>query len=197
MPLPQLEVFETTRSADQEVVVTDLASVESTRLAAWEEGYRAGWDDAIAAQSQSGDQLRADLDRNLMALAFTWQEARAHLLGTIEPVMMEIITRVLPALSQETLGPIIIEQLMPMLATAADQPALLHINPAAQEHVEAALSRATGLPYEIVQDPTLDEAQVYLRLDSREVSIDLSRVTTTIIKTVQDFFTLSQENPDG
>ena len=197
MPLPRLEVFETARGPEREVVVTDLASVESTRLAAWEEGYRAGWDDAGAAHLQSGEQTRAELERNLMALAFTWQEARAHLLGAIEPLLMEIVSRVLPRLSRETLGPVIVEELMPMVAEIAEQPAILHLHPSARAQVEACLTHATGLPCVISEDPALAEAQGYLRLGTREVGIDLTRATESIIKAVQDFFTLSQENPDG
>lgn len=197
MPLPQLEVFEAARSSGRDVVVTDSASVEENRAAAWEQGYRAGWDDSEAAHTQNGDRVRAELERNLMTLAFTWQEARAHILGAMEPLLQEIVNRVLPALARETLGPILVEQLMPMVAETAEQPANLILHPAARLQVEALLSQTPGLLIEITEDPQLGEAQVFLRLGPRELNIDLTRVTESIIRSVQDFFTLSQENPDG
>lgn len=197
MPLPQLEVFEAGRSPGRDVVVTNTASVEENRAAAWEQGYRAGWDDSEAAHMQNGNRVRAELEQNLMTLAFTWQEARAHILGAMEPLLQEIVSRLLPDLARETLGPILVGQLMPMVAEAAEHPANLTLHPAARPQVETLLSRRPGLLFEIFEDPGLGEAQVFLRLGAREVSINLSRVTESIIRSVQDFFTLSQENPDG
>ncbi|MCL4066183.1 hypothetical protein M3484_06345 [Pseudomonas sp. GX19020] len=197
MPLPQLEVFGAGRSPGRDVVVTDTASVEENRAAAWEQGYRAGWDDSEAAHLQNGDRVRAELERNLMTLAFTWQEARAHILGAMEPLLQEIVNRLLPDLARETLGPILVGHLMPMLAETAGQPANLILHPAARAQVEALLSRRPGLLFEISEDPGLGETQVFLRLGAREVSINLNRVTESIIRSVQDFFTLSQETPDG
>ncbi len=197
MPLPRLEVFETPKGPDREIVVTDRNAVEENRAAAWEQGYRAGWDDAEAALAQSGEQTRAELERNLMALAFTWQEARAHILGAMEPLLVTMASLLLPRLARETLAPVIAEELLPMLAEAADQPAVLTLNPAARAEVEAFLSRTPGLRFDIREDSTLAAAEVFLRLGVREVSIDLPRVTEEIITAVQDFFTLSQETPDG
>ncbi|WP_283176528.1 HrpE/YscL family type III secretion apparatus protein [Gemmobacter sp. 24YEA27] len=197
MPLPQLEVFEAGRSPGRDVVITDTASVEENRAAAWEQGYRAGWDDSEAAHMQNGNRVRAELEQNLMTLDFTWQEARAHILGAMEPLLQEIVNRLLPDLARETLGPILVGQLMPMVAETAEQPANLTLHPAARPQVEALLSRRPGLLFEISEDPGLGESQVFLRLGAREVSINLSRVTESIIRSVQDFFTLSQENPDG
>ncbi|SEC64029.1 hypothetical protein [Rhodobacter sp. 24-YEA-8] len=197
MPLPQLEVFEAGRSTGRDMVVTDTASVEENRAAAWEQGYRAGWDDSEAAHLQNGDRVRAELERNLMTLAFTWQEARAHILGAMEPLLQEIVNRLLPDLARETLGPILVGHLMPMVAETAGQPANLILHPAARAQVEALLSRRPGLLFEISEDPGLGETQVFLRLGAREVSINLNRVTESIIRSVQDFFTLSQETPDG
>src|SRR5690606_10982879 len=111
--------------------------------------------------------------------------------------LQEIVNRVLPELARETLGPILVEQLMPMVAETAEQPANLILHPAARLQVEALLSQTPGLLIEITEDPQLGEAQVFLRLGPRELNIDLTRVTESIIRSVQDFFTLSQENPDG
>lgn len=197
MPLPQLEVFEAGRSPGRDVVVTNTASVEENRAAAWEQGYRAGWDDSEAAHMQNGNRVRAELEQNLMTLDFTWQEARAHILGAMEPLLQEIVSRLLPDLARETLGPILVGQLMPMVAEASEHPANLTLHPAARPQVEALLSRRPGLLFEISEDPGLGESQVFLRLGAREVSINLSRVTESIIRSVQDFFTLSQETPDG
>ncbi|WP_112310268.1 flagellar biosynthesis protein [Pseudogemmobacter bohemicus] len=197
MPLPQLEVFEAARNPGRDVVVTDTASVEENRAAAWEQGYRAGWDDCEAAHTRNGEQVRAELERNLMVLAFTWQEARAHILGAMEPLLQEIVNRLLPDMAREALGPVLVEQMMPVMEAAAEQPASLTLHPSARPQVEALLSRTPGLLFEISEDSGLGEAQVFLRLGPREISIDLTRVTNTIIRSVQDFFTLSQENPDG
>jgi hypothetical protein len=60
-------------------VVTQVDAVEEAKVASFEQGYKAGWDDAVAAQSEDQTRIRADLARNLQSLSFTYQEARSHM----------------------------------------------------------------------------------------------------------------------
>ena len=188
MPL-KLEVFETDgRSTRADTVVLDLSALEEAKLAAFDTGYRAGWDDAAAAQTGDQSKIGADLARSLQSLDFTYQEARAHVLKAVEPLMLEIVGKLLPEIARSTLAPILLETLMPLADGLADAPITLVLNPAARLAVEALLEQATGLPLTIVEEPTLGEGQAWLRLSGTETKVDLDNATEKIAAAVRSFF---------
>lgn len=187
----RLEVFETEpRSAGGGTIVLDQVALEDAKLASYDQGYSAGWEDAVAAQSDEQGRMRADLARHLQALGFSYQEARMHVLKAIEPLLIEMVTRLLPDLARETLAPVVLEALMPMAEAMADTPVTLVMNPAARPAIEMLLVRATGLPLILQEEPTLGEGQVYLRLGSAETEVDLDRAIADITAAVRGFFDL-------
>lgn len=196
MPMPKLEVFDVDAPQKQAsgMVVTQLGAIEEAKLAAYEQGYKAGWDDAAAAQSEDQTRIRADLARNLQQLSFTYQEARAHILKAVEPLLEEMVNRLLPDTARETLAPLVLERVMPMADELTDQPVVLVLNPAVRVAVETLIEQATGLPMTIEEEPTLPEGQVYIRLGGTEAQVDLSRVTADIAAAVRGFFSLSRES---
>lgn len=196
MPMPKLEVFDVDAPQKQTsgMVVTQLGAIEEAKLAAYEQGYKAGWDDAAAAQSEDQTRIRADLARNLQQLSFTYQEARAHILKAVEPLLEEMVNRLLPETARETLAPMVLERVMPMADELTDQPVVLVLNPAVRVAVETLIEQATGLPMTIEEEPTLPEGQVYIRLGGTEALVDLSRVTADIAAAVRGFFSLSRES---
>lgn len=196
MAMPKLEVFDTDPPSTQasDMVVTQHGAIEEAKLAAYEQGYKAGWDDAAAAQSEDQGRIRADLARNLQQLSFTYQEARAHILKSVEPLLEEMVNRLLPETARKTLAPMVLEQVMPMAGELTGQPVALVLNPAARAAVEGLIEQATGLPMVIEEEPTLPEGQVCIRLGDSEAQVDLSRVTADIAAAVRDFFSLSRES---
>lgn len=195
MPPLKLEVFQTesrdTPSLD--VVVTDESAIEEAKLASYEQGYTAGWDDAAAAQGAEQGKIKADLARNLQALGFTFQEARQHVLQALEPLLSEMTARLLPEMAREALAPLVLETLMPMAEELSDAPITILLNPEVRNVVEALLDQATGLPITVLEEPSLAESQVYLRLGTAETKIDLGRATTDISAAVRSFFDLNEQ----
>lgn len=195
MPPLKLEVFESgDRASTSTTIVLDQSALEEAKLAAYEQGYTAGWDDAAAAQSEAHGRLQADLGRNLQALAFTYQEARGHVLRAIEPLLQEMVTKLLPEMAREALAPMVLETLMPLAEDLADAPVTIVLNPAARPAVEALLEQATGLPLTLIEEPSLGEGQVYLRLGDTETRIDLGRAASDIAAAVRGFFDLSHKD---
>lgn len=195
----RLEVFETAAETDRpDVLVTDTGHLEEAKLASFEAGYSAGWEDAAAALSEEQNRIRADLARNLQGLAFTYHEARDHVLRALEPLLKEMVARLLPTLARETLGQLVVETLRPMAAERAGAPLTLVINPVSRRAVELVLAENAGLPLEIEEEPSLGEGQAYLRFATSETRIDLDRAIAEIIAAVRDFFALSRkEAPNG
>lgn len=189
----RLEVFETGPRKAGTTVVVESDALEEERLAAFDKGYAAGWDDATAAQSDDQARIRADLARHLQSLGFTFHEARSHVLAALKPLLMQIVARLLPEMSRETLAPVVLETLMPLAEAMADQPVALVLNPAARPAVESLIGQATGLPLDLREEPTLGEGQVYLRLGAEEVLVDLDRAVAEIAASVRDFFDLAEK----
>jgi flagellar biosynthesis/type III secretory pathway protein FliH len=188
----RLEVFDTSQAADgTPVSLVEATAAEEAKVAAFEQGYAAGWDDAAAAQQGDQSRISADLARNLQSLSFTFQDARSHVLQAIRPLMLEMINRLLPEVAHEALAPTVLEALTPIADEMSDAPMTLVLNPAVRSQVEDLVSQATGLPMVIEEEPSLSEGQVYIRFGTAEAKVDLDRVTADIAAAVRAFFNLS------
>ena len=192
MPAPRLEVFDTAPASDGTLQpLVEATAVAEAKIASFEQGYSAGWDDAVAAQQGDQTRIRADLARNLQSLSFTFQDARSHVLQAIRPLILEMVNRLLPEVARETLAPTVLDAVMPLADTLADAPLTLVLNPAVRGQVEDLLAQATGLPMVIDEEPTMPEGQVYIRFGTTETKVDLAQVTTDIAIAVRAFFNLN------
>ncbi|WP_103332212.1 flagellar biosynthesis protein [Pseudotabrizicola formosa] len=194
MPPLKLEVFESPlpRGGSQ-IVVMDNAAIEDARLRAYETGYSAGWEDATAASQDDQSRISSELANNLQQMGFTFQEARAHILRSVQPLLTQLCTRLLPPLAQEALAPVVLETVMPLLEDLADTPLHVTLNPASRPAVEQLLRQAAGVPLVIVEEATLGEGQVYLRLPQSEHRVDLDHAVVRITQAVHDFFEYSEK----
>lgn len=194
----KLEVFDTGERPASATVVMQGADLDEARLAAYEQGFTAGWDDATAAASDDQSRMRTELGRNLQALSFTFHEARTHVLRALAPLLEEMTGHLLPDLARATLAPLVLETLMPLAETLAETPVTIVLNPAARPAVEALLQEAAGLPFTLRDEPTLGEGQVYLRFGDSETRIDLDRAIEEITAAVRGFYELThQERKHG
>ena len=197
MPMPWLEDFESEPPAAMPVVQdsqTQDPAQEEAKLAAYEQGYRAGWDDATVAQDQHNDRIGSELASSLQAMAFTWQEVRMHMLGALEPLLMAIVTRLLPEIASASLPGRVVEVLMPLAEDAVDSPPKVFVHPDARKAVSALLEQTPGLSVAVHSDPSLGPREVTLRLGETELHIDLDRTLTEISAAVQNYFNLSKES---
>lgn len=189
--LLQLETF------DMPATAAGPAETEEQRLAAYEQGYRAGWDDAVAAQGDEIGRLRGDLGRNLADMALSYRDARRHVLATIEPLLEEMVARVLPAAARHSLGAIILDELRPAAGQLAAEPVAVRTAPANRDLVERLLAETmpgtADLPLTVIADDTLDEGQALIKTGTRETSIDLGRTVAAIDAAVRAFFHSQQE----
>jgi flagellar biosynthesis/type III secretory pathway protein FliH len=185
----RLEVFDTVTAGDRAPQpLVEASALDEARITSFEQGYSAGWEDAVAAQAEDQTRIRADLARNLQALAFTFQDARTHVLQAIRPLILEMTTRVLPEIAREAIGPAVVEAVMSLAEERADAPLILVLNPAIRGQVEPLVAQITGLPVKVEDEPTLGEGQVYIRLGPAEAKVDLTEVTDDIAAAVRAFF---------
>lgn len=186
----KLESFELGAAPSPEAASLEF---EEARLAAFESGYSAGWDDAMTAQSEDQATRQAELSRNLQALAFTYHEARAHVLAMIHPLLTAMLNKVLPEAAQNSLPDLLQEELANMADDMADEPILIEVHPGSAALLGQILQHESTPPFRIVEDPTLTEGQVFLRLGVAETQVNLDRAVAQMRATVEAFFQTSQE----
>jgi flagellar assembly protein FliH len=171
-----------------------MMALEESKLESYEKGYTAGWDDAAAAQTHDHKHASAELARNFQTLDFTYQEARSHVLKAIRPLLNALVGSLLPELARDTLAPTVLETLMPIAESLADAPITLVLNPHARVAVEVMLKNATGLPLQIIEESSLGEGQVFLRVGDTETEVNLERAIAEISLAVQNFFELPERS---
>ncbi|GAA3858863.1 flagellar biosynthesis protein [Celeribacter arenosi] len=167
--------------------------LEEVRLAAYERGYKAGWDDAVRAEGADQSRIGADFAHNLQELGFTFHEARAHVMRALEPLLEEMVSKVLPHLVTQTLGQTIVSEIMSLGSQASDAPVQLVISPNSLPAVKTYLDSSLSLPVDIIEEPSLAEGQVFLRLGDREQKIDLDGAIAKISEAINSVYTLNEE----
>ncbi len=188
-----LEVFDAPDpTGPAPVVVLESIAFEEAKLQAYDQGYKAGWDDAAQAQQSDQSQISAELARNLKSLGFTFADARNHVLAAMNPVLQDIVARLLPAIARDALAPTILQALRPLAERASDSPIEILINPAARTAVEAVLLHSNGPPTHLVDEPSLGEGQAFLRLGQSETRIDLDGAIGDISAALTSFFQQSE-----
>lgn len=153
---------------------------EQDALAAFDKGYAAGWEDAAKATRQEQEQSETAVAQSLQDLGFTYQEARAHVMRSLTPLVSGMLTRLLPRLIRDTLGARIIEEIDGIADKSADSPIDLLIAPAGADDLRAIVGRITELPLRVVEEATVPEGQIFLRLGQTEREIDLSGALDSI-----------------
>ncbi len=163
-------------SHEPDMVHAEGPDLEEVRLKSYEEGYSAGWDDAVRAQADDHDRIREDLSRNLRELSFTFHEARTHMLRSLEPLLETMVNRILPQLARETLGKAVVAEVLAAAEQGLETPVRLAVAASDGAQVEAAVAADVPFPLEIVVDPLLGEGQVHFRFGESERILDTSAV---------------------
>lgn len=167
--------------------------IEAARMAAYEQGYKAGWDDATQAEADGQSRIDAEFARNLQDLGFTFHEARSHVMKALEPLLNGMVEKVLPQLVSETLGQTILEHILPLAEDASDAPIHIAVAPESRPAIQKLLETSISFPLEIIEEPSLAEGQVYLRIGEQEKKIDLDSAVTKIGQAINAVYTLNEE----
>lgn len=167
--------------------------IEAKRMAAYEQGYKAGWDDATRAENEQQTRIGAEFARNLQDLSFTFHEARAHIMKALEPLLKEMTSKVLPQLVSETLGQKIVEELLPMAEAASDSPIKIVVSPASRPAIQRLIDDSLTIPLDIMEEPSLADGQVYLQMGGLEKKIDMDATLEKIMNAIDAVYALNEE----
>ncbi|MCA0941399.1 ABC transporter ATP-binding protein [Salipiger pacificus] len=163
------------------------AEIDAAKLESFESGYRAGWDDAIKAQSEESGRIASDFSQSLQDLSFTYNEAYRQMLDAVTPLLEDMLQALLPRLLHETLGLHLREQLGAMAQEIARREVLIAVAPGTSEQVAPLLEQDFGFPLRLEEDETLAEGQADLRFGDTERQIDLSGLLEEVTRAVEGF----------
>ncbi len=152
----------------------DDAALEEQRLAAFEQGYGAGWEDAISAQEQSQGQVSAELAGSFADMSFTYHEALTRMSLSLEPMFESLVQTVLPDLMDRGFAARLTEQLRDMALEQMGQPMILSVAQGLSEQVKSVIPTDLSPPPQIVEDPDLSQGQAVLQVgvSRREMDCD-------------------------
>jgi flagellar assembly protein FliH len=156
-------------------------------LAAFEQGYRSGWDDCIANEQEERRRIGAGLAAALGEVSATAETVRAELLAALVPVFDQIAERFLPALAAEALIPLVMGELQAIAAAACDADVELLAAPEVCPTIEALARGVPGLDLRVVPEPAFADGQASLRFAGKRRDIDLSEAAASMAEAFRDF----------
>lgn len=193
MAIPiRLEVFQIIEEPEVPGYVTT-EEVEEIRLAAYENGFNAGWEDSTQQAERAEAERRAVIERQMEALNFTYHEVRGHVLRAIEPLLEAMLQSVIPAAARASVVPEMIEQLLPLANAASETPITLRVAPGTRADFETAFRGLPMPPVSIAEDPALAEGQAEFLFDPQQTRVDLSQVAEDLRAAVGRFYQIQFE----
>lgn len=182
------ETFEPPRVAGFGISFTTDEELEEVRLAAFENGYRAGWDDSAAAHIEEQATIGSELSANLQEFSFSYAEARASVLRDLEALLRGIVDKVLPAGAQGVLGAMLVEAAMEASRDNSDRDFEIVVHPCNGPALHQAIDAAEGLSVQVVTEETLGTGQAFLRLGDTEQKFDIDHLLSRLTDAVAEFF---------
>ncbi|MEX0306355.1 MAG: ABC transporter ATP-binding protein [Ruegeria sp.] len=180
MPIAHLLEDFTVPTSGAAVHLLDEEALEEQRLAAFEQGYGAGWDDAIQAQEQGRAQLSTELSTTLSDLSFTYQEALTRMTLSLEPMFQSLVQVVLPETVERGFATRLTEQLCEMARDQIGQPMQLTVPAGTSEQIESILPQDFSPNPRIVEDSSLQPGQACLQVGTARREVDCAALLTAI-----------------
>ena len=169
------------------------APPEETSLEAYESGYKAGWDDATSAEAEKKTRSGEDFARNLQDMGFTFHEAKAHFLATLEPLLNSLSDTVFPDVLRATLGPLLVQTINDLLRDSSDEELRVVVASSNLEAIEAVFEAASISGVQLLAEPSLADGQAYLTFGAKEIEFDCNRLNAELKQAIKDFYRLANE----
>ncbi len=182
-----LEDFSTGASSGDVMSLMSEVALEDQRLASFENGYSAGWEDAFAAQEKDQTRITGNLADSLGDLSFTYHEALGELTGSVRPVFQSLVDLVLPDIMARTFGEHIVEQLCDMVRDQASGPASLIVPVGTGASLSPILAQDMPMPVKITENADMDQGSAFLRLGTSERAIDTNALLQSIRDSIDAF----------
>ncbi len=186
-----LEDFTSTGVAQVSPAAQGDDALEELRLAAFEQGYSAGWEDAVQKGTGADARFSEALTQTLQDLSFPFHELRGQMLTAMTPLFDCLSETLVPNLARAGLGPQLTALLNGANETLIDQPPELLVAKGRQDDFA---SLNLPVPVQISEDPCLSGDQIILRLGQSETALDRQALTQSVTDLIDTFQFDAQED---
>lgn len=167
----------------------------------FDEGYNAGWDDAMARLEEEQARIGEELGRNLMTIERDHLAARQDLVADLEPALRDIFDKLLPHAVERSFLSNLLEEVDLALAATTDQLCIL-VSPEELAPMLRLLERADIPPTRahVIAEPALALSQAMIRWSGQERRLDLEGVLTDLDAALDTYFSTldrTQNAPDA
>jgi len=162
-------------------------SLEEQKLVSFENGYTAGWDDAVGAQDRETSKISTTLANSLQDMSFTYHEAQSQLIESLDPMFKVLTSAILPDAMAASFGHHIVDQLTDMAKGQADQPMVISVASGEGAGVRSALTQNFSVEIKVRENPDLAPGQAYLRVGGLEREINSGALLDSIRESVDAF----------
>ncbi|WP_298437049.1 hypothetical protein [uncultured Jannaschia sp.] len=168
------------------------AMVQSSPLAEaapgpFDEGYAAGWDDAVARLDEENGLLGARLQETLARLTESRAAAVDGLVAMLEPALRDIFDTFLPRAAQSAFLPILMQELTEVMADGDARPVLL-VAPEEEPPLTRLIDQAELADRVTIRpEPALALSQAMIRWEGQERQVDLEAVLSDLDAALDTF----------
>lgn len=196
MPIADLfEDFGENSSTDTNAADISEDDLEDIRLAAFEKGYVAGWEDAIKNQEKEDSRISYGMAQRLEDISFTFYEARSQFSKDSGIILRMLSEKILPETLHGTLGQHLTYEMESILESLSPDSLTISVPEGNRLKVEKLLKLDIPVPLRIEEDFSLDNDQIVLRVADIEREIDINRFVNSMLDMI-DTFTFTTEKSD-
>ncbi|WGH80165.1 hypothetical protein [Jannaschia ovalis] len=147
----------------------------------FDEGYSAGWDDAVARIDADQARLGTSLQETLTRLEARYAEATDGVIAALEPALRDIFDTLLPKAAQAAFLPVLLDEVTGLLRDEARELSVL-VAPEEASALNRLLERAgeTAAQVKVRPEPALAVSQALVRWDGQERRIDMEAVLAAL-----------------
>ena len=179
MAFLKLESFDSDRVLEESAPITQ-HDAETLRARAFEEGYGAGWTDALDQMRNEDALRRVAAQEALQAVAFGYTEARTALESSFMDLAAQMISAVLPDLTSEALRRLLERELRVLVNQQFSGRLELVCAPGVKDSLSEILTELPGLDATLVEEESFSDAQVMIRVDQNARLVDFDSVTAAL-----------------
>lgn len=173
--------------AGPEPVIESDDQVSEVQLNSFEDGYNAGWADALKAQDDENRRITSGLAENLQDLSLTRAEIERQIFNDLKTALLPMLGKIMGKVAHQNLGAIIVERILDFTSRATKSDVVLRLHPSARERLEKLLSEdLDSIPLQ--DDEDLTPEQVCLSFGKDTQILNPSETVSEIETLLADFF---------
>lgn len=167
--------------------------LEAQKVQAFEQGYKAGWDDAAKASQEQQAKAETRLADQIRELDVTYSDARQQVVDSFVPVLRAFTSTVSATLCAETLSSIVEKKVASHLSSGGEQPVVLAANAQSVELLRSMLSTEDTRNFSFRVQESLSDGQTQVSFGGLEELIDVDTACEELRTLLEEYFIMMRK----